>query len=69
MQESIRATAARRFPEVARFVELFESGELREPAHVAAEIWALLARGLPNGAVVDLRDVAAAATVPAAADR
>ena len=57
MQDQIRATPARDFPEVARFVELFESGELREPAAVAAEIWALLGRELPNGAVVDLREL------------
>jgi NAD(P)-dependent dehydrogenase (short-subunit alcohol dehydrogenase family) len=56
MQEEIRATPARDFPEVARFVELFESGALREPAAVAREIWALLERPLANGSVVDLRD-------------
>jgi benzil reductase ((S)-benzoin forming) len=64
MQEQIRVTPARDFPDVARFVEYFESGELREPAEVAAEIWALLERELPNGAVIDLRDLAASATVP-----
>jgi benzil reductase ((S)-benzoin forming) len=69
MQEQIRATPARDFPEVARFVELFESGELRDPAAVAAEIWSLLERPLPNGAVVDLRDLAGSATVPAARGR
>jgi benzil reductase ((S)-benzoin forming) len=55
MQEEIRATPPRRFPQVARFVELFEKGELREPLQVARQIWALLDRGLENGAVVDLR--------------
>ncbi len=69
MQEQIRATPVERFPEVARFVELFESGQLREPGEVAAEIWALLERDLPNGAVVDLRDLAASATVPSAKSR
>jgi benzil reductase ((S)-benzoin forming) len=64
MQEQIRAAAAGDFPDVARFVEFFESGQLREPREVAAEIWALLERELPNGAVVDLRDLAASATVP-----
>jgi benzil reductase ((S)-benzoin forming) len=57
MQEEIRAMAPESFPEVARFVELHESGELRDPDVVAREIWALLERGLPNGAVVDLRDL------------
>jgi benzil reductase ((S)-benzoin forming) len=64
MQEQIRATPAARFPEVARFVELHRTGQLREPRAVAREIWALLERDLPNGAVVDLRDPALSATVP-----
>ena len=56
MQEQIRATSADDFPEVARFVELHESGALREPKTVAREIWALLDRELENGTVLDLRD-------------
>ena len=69
MQEQIRATPAGDFPEVARFVDLFQTGQLREPAQVAAEIWALVDRDLPNGAVVDLREPAASATVPSAESR
>lgn len=57
MQQEIRATAEHRFPEHARFVELHEHGELRDPEGVAREIWALLDRALPNGAVVDLREL------------
>jgi benzil reductase ((S)-benzoin forming) len=57
MQEEIRATPRSRFPGVDRFVEAFEKGELRDPLRVASEIWALLGRELPNGAVVDLRDL------------
>lgn len=64
MQARIRATAPEDFPEVARFVELHERGELRAPEEVAPEIWALLARDLPNGAVVDLRDLAPADDPP-----
>lgn len=59
MQAEIRATAARDFPQVARFHDYFESGALRPPADVAKELWALLERPapeLPNGAVLDLRD-------------
>jgi benzil reductase ((S)-benzoin forming) len=56
MQEEIRATSASRLPSVGRFVEVHEKGELRDPMEVAREIWALLARGLPNGAVFDLRN-------------
>jgi benzil reductase ((S)-benzoin forming) len=57
MQEQIRETSADAFPEVAKFVDLHEAGELREPAVVAREIWGLLDRDLENGAVVDLRDL------------
>jgi benzil reductase ((S)-benzoin forming) len=58
MQEEIRATAERDFPEVGRFVGLHRDGELRDAKRVAHEIWALLDRDLPNGAVVDLRELA-----------
>jgi benzil reductase ((S)-benzoin forming) len=57
MQAEIRAMDPRDFPEVARFVELHEQGALRDPEAVARELWALLGRELPNGAVVDLRDL------------
>jgi benzil reductase ((S)-benzoin forming) len=55
MQEAIRATAARDFPEVERFAELHRSGQLRRPLDVAHELWTLLERDLPNGSVLDLR--------------
>lgn len=58
MQETIRATSPEAFPEVARFVELHERGELRDPLEVAREVWSLLDRELENGAVLDLRDLA-----------
>jgi len=56
MQEEIRATPGTRLPDVDRFIEVHAKGELRDPAEVAREIWALLERGLPNGAVFDLRN-------------
>ncbi len=56
MQAEIRDTPARDFPEVARFIELHEGGALRTPKDVAGELWALLERDHPNGAVLDLRD-------------
>jgi NAD(P)-dependent dehydrogenase (short-subunit alcohol dehydrogenase family) len=56
MQQEIRATPSKRLPDVLRFHEVYEKGELRDPADVAREIWALLERGLPNGAVYDLRN-------------
>ena len=56
MQEEIRATPRNRLPSVERFIEVHEKGELRDPEEVAREIWARLERGLPNGAIFDLRD-------------
>lgn len=61
MQAEIRETPERDFPERARFVSLFEDGELRRPADAARDIWRLLEGDFPNGAVLDLRDLAAAA--------
>ena len=55
MQQEIRDTSASDFPEVARFQELHDEGVLRDPAAVARELWALLERDLPNGAILDLR--------------
>ncbi len=56
MQAEIRRMPPERFPEVAQFKDLYEHGQLRDADQVAAEIWALLDRKLPNGAVIDLRD-------------
>lgn len=55
MQQEIRETPERDFPEVARFQALHDDGVLRAPADVARELWALLDRDLPNGSVLDLR--------------
>jgi NAD(P)-dependent dehydrogenase (short-subunit alcohol dehydrogenase family) len=55
MQEEIRRSPARDFPQVLRFIELHKTGALREPDEAARDIWALLARDFPNGAVLDLR--------------
>jgi benzil reductase ((S)-benzoin forming) len=55
MQEQIRATAARDFPEVARFQQLHDGGELKTPDTAARQLWALLETGFENGAVLDLR--------------
>jgi benzil reductase ((S)-benzoin forming) len=55
MQSQIRSTSAEQFPQVGRFKEMYEQGELRDPEKAAREIWALLDRDLPNGAFVDLR--------------
>ncbi len=56
MQEQIRETPARDFPEVAKFVELDEQGGLRDARDAARDIWSLLDRDFENGAVLDLRE-------------
>ena len=58
MQAEIRATSSEDFPEVERFIELHETGQLREPDEVAREIWSLLEQDFDNGAILDLRDLA-----------
>jgi benzil reductase ((S)-benzoin forming) len=55
MQDEIRTMRESDFPDVERFHELHRDGVLRDPTEVARELWALLDRDLPNGAVLDLR--------------
>jgi benzil reductase ((S)-benzoin forming) len=55
MQEQIRATPARDFPEVERFRALHAEGALRSAEEVARELWQLLCGEFENGAVLDLR--------------
>ena len=64
MQEQIRATPSQDFPEVQHFHELARSGALRNPLDAARDFWSLLDGELPNGAVVDLRDLASEAKPP-----
>jgi benzil reductase ((S)-benzoin forming) len=68
MQERIRHAAERDFPQRRKFVDLHRSGGLADPDQVAREIWALLDRGLPNGAVVDLRRLTTAQSPRPAAE-
>lgn len=58
MQEQIRQTEAKDFPQRQKFVDLYQAGELADPDRVARGIWSLLDHGLENGAVVDLRKLA-----------
>jgi benzil reductase ((S)-benzoin forming) len=58
MQEQIRETEERDFPAKDKFVQLHEREQLRDPAEVAAQMWALAEReDLPSGSVLDLRDL------------
>lgn len=57
MQEQLRATTEEAFPQRQKFLDLHREGRLSDPDEVARHIWALLDRGLDNGAVVDLRSL------------
>ncbi len=60
MQSVLRQTSERSFPSRQKFVDLHAAGKLRDPDAVARDIWGLLDRGLDNGTVIDLRDLASA---------
>jgi len=62
MQDQIRATDARDFPEVARFVERHRTGGLRPAADVARDLWALIERRPENGSVLDESDLQASSS-------
>ncbi|MEX0658073.1 MAG: SDR family NAD(P)-dependent oxidoreductase [Egibacteraceae bacterium] len=57
MQAYMRTMDEADFPQVGKFIDKHESGQLTEPADAAAGIWALLDRDLDNGAITDLRDL------------
>ncbi len=57
MQARLRASSEADFASRQRFVDLHQQGRLSDPAEVAAKIWGLLERDLPNGAVLDLRNL------------
>jgi benzil reductase ((S)-benzoin forming) len=56
MQEQIRGTDERHFPEVARFHSLHEDGVLVDPDDAARRIWEVIERGVETGSVIDVRD-------------
>jgi benzil reductase ((S)-benzoin forming) len=56
MQEQIRATDKRDFPDVDRFHRLHEEGALLDPRDSATRIWQVVVGDARSGAVVDIRD-------------
>ncbi len=58
MQAQLRDTTEEDFPKRQKFVDLHQSSQLSDAEGVARRIWALLERGLDNGSVVDLREMA-----------
>jgi benzil reductase ((S)-benzoin forming) len=56
MQEQIRATDERAFPDVGRFHKLHEEGRLLDPADSARKVWELITGDAPSGAVLDVRE-------------
>lgn len=55
MQDHIRTTDETDFPNVERFVQLHEQGQLREPLDAARDVWAVLTGDIESGAVLDVR--------------
>ena len=58
MQAQLRETPEEDFPKRQRFLDLHRDGKLTDPDQVARDLWDLLGRGLENGSVVDLRELA-----------
>jgi benzil reductase ((S)-benzoin forming) len=56
MQEQIRATDEHDFPNVGRFRQLHEHGELLDPADSATAVWALVTGDAESGSILDIRD-------------
>ncbi len=58
LQQIIRNADPAHFPDRERFIRLKEKGTLRQPSEVAADLIRILERtNLPNGSVLDLRDL------------
>lgn len=55
MQAEIRSTARRDFPNVDRFHDLHEQGDLVDPDVAARRIWVALESGVETGSVLDMR--------------
>ena len=55
MQERIRSMDESDFPNVERFVQLHEQGDLREPLDAARSVWSVLTSDAESGAVLDVR--------------
>lgn len=58
MQAQLRATSEDDFPSRQKFVDAHADNKLTHPETVARDIWGLLDRGLDNGSVIDLRELA-----------
>ena len=56
MQERIRATDAADFPNVERFHQMHNDGELVDPESAARAVWSVIERGLESGTVTNVRD-------------
>lgn len=61
MQALMRSTPEEDFPARQKFIDLFASGKLASPDEVGRRLWGVLDAGLPNGSVIDLRDLPALA--------
>lgn len=57
MQNQIRDTSVRDFPEVERFRNLHADGELVSPDDAAHRLWSAIEMGVESGSVIDLRNL------------
>ena len=57
MQAEIRSTQPDDFPDVDRFRQLHDQGELADPYEVAHQLWRVIDEPYPNGSVLDLRNL------------
>ena len=55
MQAEIRSVAEQDFPEVDRFHDLHEQGDLVDPDVAARRIWTAIEAGIETGSVIDIR--------------
>lgn len=55
MQEEIRDSSMKDFPDIERFSDLHEKGRLVDPDDAARRIWDMIEAGIENGAVFDIR--------------
>jgi benzil reductase ((S)-benzoin forming) len=57
MQEEIRRSSERDFPDIARFRALHTDQELVDPRDAAIALWELIETGVEPGAILDLRNL------------
>lgn len=55
MQDEIRGMSEHEFPNVERFRQLHDEGDLQEPEEAARKVWDAIEAGIETGSVIDVR--------------